>query len=79
MSDFYIVTLVDNTTEWKSKKFTFKWKTFRGTNYHRVWKLKDFSANQILREINFGPFEEPKSAILTILAALKFDFLAFSS
>ena len=28
-----------------------------------VWKFKDFSATQILREINFGLFEEPKTAI----------------
>ena len=30
---------------------------------------------QILREINYGHFETPKITILTILAALNFDFL----
>ena len=36
---------------------------------------QDFSAIQILREINFGHFEGPKSAILTIWAALNIEFL----
>jgi len=31
-----------------------------------MWKLQDFSATQILREINFGHVEDPKTAILTI-------------
>ena len=31
-----------------------------------MWNFQDFSANQILREINFGHFEAPKTAILTI-------------
>ena len=30
------------------------------------WKFKDFSAPQILREINFGVFEATKTVILTI-------------
>ena len=37
--------------------------------------LQDISATQILREINFGHFGAPKSVILTIWAALKFEFL----
>ena len=46
--------------------------TFRTT----VWKFHEFSITQILREINFGDFEAPsKPAILTILAALDFEFL----
>ena len=32
---------------------------------------QDFSANQISRQINFGHFEAPKTAISTIWAALK--------
>ena len=32
-------------------------------------KLKNFSGNQILREIKFGNFGVPKTAILTFLAA----------
>ena len=42
------------------------------------WKFQDFSASQILREINFGYFEAPKTAILTICAALNFEFLGNS-
>ena len=40
-----------------------------------MWKFQDFSATQILREINVGHFEPPKIAILTISAALNFEFL----
>ena len=38
-------------------------------------KLQDFSGTRILREINFGHFEAPKTAILTIWAAVNFEFL----
>ena len=37
-----------------------------------VWKVQDFSASQILREINFGHFEVPRTAILNFLSALSF-------
>ena len=37
-------------------------------------KFHDFSASQILREINFGHFEAPKTAILNIWAALILNF-----
>ena len=40
-----------------------------------MWKFQDLSATQILREINFGHFEAPKTAILTILEALNFEYL----
>ena len=40
-----------------------------------MWKFQDFSAIQILREINLGHFEAPKTAGLTILAAMNFEFL----
>ena len=40
-----------------------------------MWKFQDFSATQILREFNFCNFKDPKSAILTISAALNFTFL----
>ena len=40
-----------------------------------MWKFQDFSATQILREIILGHFEGPKTAILTIRAALNFEFL----
>ena len=40
-----------------------------------MWKFQDFFATQILREINVGHFEAPKTAILTISAALNFRFL----
>ena len=42
---------------------------------YTMWTFLDFSATQILHEINFGHFEAPKTAILTILAALNFEFL----
>ena len=44
---------------------------------HTVWKFHDFSITQILREINFGDSRSAKSAILTHLEALKFDFNEF--
>ena len=37
----------------------------------------DFSISQILREINFGDSKTAKSAILTLLEALNFDFYEF--
>ena len=40
-----------------------------------MWKFQDFSATQILLEINFGNFEALKTAILTISAALNFESL----
>ena len=39
-----------------------------------VWKFHDFSINQILREINFSDSKSEKSAVLTHLKALNFDF-----
>ena len=39
------------------------------------WKFQEFSATQILREIIFGHFQAQKTAILTILAALNYEFL----
>ena len=45
----------------------------QGTYYiSTVLKFHDFSVAQILREIIFGEFENSKSAILAILAALNF-------
>ena len=35
-----------------------------------MWKFQDLSATQITREIGFGHFEDPKTAILTNFAAL---------
>ena len=40
-----------------------------------VWKFQEFSATQILREINFGYLKPQKTTILTILAALNLDIL----
>ena len=40
-----------------------------------MWNYQDFSATQILREIDFANFEALKTAILTIWAALNFEFL----
>ena len=45
-------------------------------NFHtKTWKFQDFPTTQILREINLGHFDAPKTAILTIWAPLKFEFL----
>ena len=42
-----------------------------------VWKFHDFSVTQISREINFRDSRSAKSAILTHLEALNFDFYEF--
>ena len=42
---------------------------------YTVWKFQEFSATQILCEINFDNLEAPKTAILTISAALNFELL----
>ena len=42
-----------------------------------VWKFQDFAITQILREINFEGSRSAKSAILTLLEALNFDFSEF--
>ena len=39
-----------------------------------TWKFKDFSATQILREINLGWFQKVKNAILPIWEGLDFAF-----
>ena len=39
-----------------------------------MWKFHDCSITQILREIKFGDTGSAKSAILTHLEALNFDF-----
>ena len=43
-------------------------------NHITVWNFQDFSISQILREINIG---DSRSAILTHLEALNFEFCAF--
>ena len=40
-----------------------------------MWKIQDFSATPTLLEFNFGHFEAQKTAILTIRAAMNFEFL----
>ena len=40
-----------------------------------MWKFQDFSVTKILHKVNFGHFEAPKTAILTICTALIFEFL----
>ena len=42
-----------------------------------MWKFHDFSITQILREINFEDSNSAKSAILSHLEALNFDFYEF--
>ena len=40
-----------------------------------MWKFQDFSATQILREINFGHLDAPNTAILTIWPVLNLEFV----
>ena len=42
-----------------------------------VWKFHEFSVTWILREIKFGNSKSAKSAILTHLEGLNFDFHEF--
>ena len=55
----------------------------RNSQYCQLYPLgiltlhSDFSISQILREINFGDSKTAKSAILTLLEALNFDFYVF--
>ena len=42
-----------------------------------MWKYQDFSITQILHEINFEDSWSAKSAILTHLDVLNFDFYEF--
>ena len=42
-----------------------------------MWKFHDFSITQILREINFKDPRSAKSAIVTHLEALNFNFHEF--
>ena len=42
-----------------------------------MWNFHDFLISQILREINFGGSRSAKSAIITYLQALNFDFHGF--
>ena len=42
---------------------------------YMMWRFQDISATQIFREINCGHIKAPKTALLTIWAALKFEFL----
>ena len=44
---------------------------------HTVWKFDGFCIIQILREISFEDSQSAKSAILTHLEALNFDFYEF--
>ena len=41
---------------------------------YRVWKLQNFSDTRILREIKFEDSRGSKSAFLTDLEAVNFDF-----
>ena len=45
--------------------------------YAQVWKLQYFSITQILREIKVDDFRGPKTAILTHVETLIFDFDEF--
>ena len=45
--------------------------------FSTVWKFHNFSITQILREINLWNSRSAKSAILTHLEALNWDFYEF--
>ena len=47
------------------------------TKIHAVWKFRNFSTTQILREINFWNSRSAKAAFLTHLEALNWDFYEF--
>ena len=51
--------------------------TYKDNLGYTKWKLKDLSVTQILCEIIFGESRSIKSAILTHLEALNFDFYEF--
>ena len=59
-----------DSATWRS---ALHWACFRYT----VWKFKNFSITQILRESNFGDSSSVKSDIFTHLEALNFDFYEF--
>ena len=44
---------------------------------YTVWKFKNFSITQVLRETNFGESRSAKAAISTHLEALNSDFYEF--
>ena len=44
-----------------------------------MWKVEDFPAMQILREIKFGNLWRSKTVILTFLAAQKLEILEIST
>ena len=52
-------------------------KTQWNSVFRTVWKFGDFTATQVLCEISFCESGVAKSAILTILAPLKFGFCEF--
>ena len=62
---------------WKCKKFsaTYILRENKPNWRYTMWEFQDFSPIHILREINFGHFEAPKMAVLTIWGALHFEFL----
>ena len=57
-------------------KMCFKFYTVFFTVHFTVWKFHDFCTIEILREINFEDSWSAKSAILTHLEALNFDYYA---
>ena len=42
-----------------------------------MWKFQDFSATQILREINFAHFRVSKTVIFAVFEAMNIDFCQF--
>ena len=71
---FHLSKTKRNTSQWWPNIFSFLIFDLFDHAY-TVWKFHDFSAAQILREINFDHFKAPKSVILTILGALSYQML----
>ena len=44
---------------------------------NKVWRIQDFSVNQILREINFGEYRRSKTVVFANLGALHCDNLVY--
>ena len=67
---------LDDFQMWVLQKFNF-YRLGQPNWEYTMRKCKDFPATHILCEINFGHFEAAKTAILTILAVLNFEFFEF--
>ena len=61
--------------EWINIEVQDRYRPWQPNWEYTMWKFHQFSTTQILRENNFGHFEASKTAILTILVVLNFEFM----